>query len=478
MNSSYLGTLYNSIYDFCLANNINTELFVVGVDRINFSDVKSFNKLVENELDYLLPKMMLHDQEPVMYQQQKEKWDLFYYKLTKIDRRIIICHSELNSPELDALCLRYDAIPCYFFSNGILAQEWYGKYRYLPDLNKIYIKNKIPRLKYKFSCMNRLTGQQRLYRPILSKMLMDIVDHQDLMLSCNVIDPVDSTHVSARQDIMLPAHHRAILNSLSSMDTPITINVPEWDLADDLTLPNTSFDANRHFFENTFCHIATETLYYGTCLHLTEKSFRPIINRRPFILAGPPNSLEYLRNYGFKTFSGFWDESYDQETDGNKRLDKIRDLIQHINSMSFTEMEATLAKMDDILEYNFNHFYTGFAEKIDDELWINLELAVEQYHRQGTKPGWLLDRINQLSETELQQLIRDDQPGLDYYNLYSDIKYDDFQKSLTKQAVESKDWKFIDQNRISYLLAHEFKFKHDSSKDEILAAVMAFTNLT
>ena len=478
MNSSYLGTLYNSIYDFCLANNINTELFVVGVDRINFSDVKSFNKLVENELDYLLPKMMLHDQEPVMYQQQKEKWDLFYYKLTKIDRRIIICHSELNSPELDALCLRYDAIPCYFFSNGILAQEWYGKYRYLPDLNKIYIKNKIPRLKYKFSCMNRLTGQQRLYRPILSKMLMDIVDHQDLMLSCNVIDPVDSTHVSARQDIMLPAHHRAILNSLSSMDTPITINVPEWDLADDLTLPNTSFDANRHFFENTFCHIATETLYYGTCLHLTEKSFRPIINRRPFILAGPPNSLEYLRNYGFKTFSGFWDESYDQETDGNKRLDKIRDLIQHINSMSFTEMEATLAKMDDILEYNFNHFYTRFAEKIDDELWINLELAVEQYHRQGTKPGWLLERINQLSETELQQLIRDDQPGLDYHNRYLDIKYDDFQKSLTKQAVESKDWKFIDQNRISYLLAHEFKFKDDSSKDEILAAVMAFTNLT
>ena len=176
MNSSYLGTLYNSIYDFCLANNINTELFVVGDDRINFSAYK----LAESDLHYLLPKMMLHDQEPVMYQQQKEKWDLFYYKFAKIDRRIIICHSELNSPELDALCLRYDAIPCYFFSNGILAQEWYGKYRYLPDLNKIYIKNKIPRLKYKFSCMNRLTGQQRLYRPILSKMLMDIVDHQDL----------------------------------------------------------------------------------------------------------------------------------------------------------------------------------------------------------------------------------------------------------------------------------------------------------
>jgi len=477
MNSSYLGTLYNSIYDFCLANNINTELFAVGADRINFLNTKSLNTLVENEVDYLLPKMLLHDQEPVLYHQQKEKWDLYYYKFAKIDSRVMIFHSELNSPELDALCLRYDAIPCYFFSNGILAQEWYGKYRYLPDLNKIYIKNKIPRLKYKFSCMNRLVGQQRLYRPILSKMLMDIVDHQNLMLSCNVIDPVDSTHVSARRDIILPAHHRAILDSLSSMDTPITINVPEWDLADDLTIPNTSFDADRHFFENTFCHIATETLFYGTCLHLTEKSFRPIINRRPFILAGPPNSLEYLRNYGFKTFSDFWDESYDQETDGNKRLDKIRDLIQHINSMSFTEMEATLAKMYDILEYNFNHFYTGLAEKIDDEMWINLGSAVEQYHQQGLKPGWLLERINQLSETELQQLIRDDQPGLDHKSrTASEDEF--FQMRLTKQAVESKDWKFIDQNRISYLLAHEFKFKHDSSKDEILAAVMAFTNLT
>ncbi len=470
MNSSYLDTLYNSIYDFCLANNINTELFAVGADRLT----KSLNTLVENEVDYLLPKMLLHDQEPVLYYQQKEKWDLYYYKFAKIDSRSIIFHSELNSPELDALCLRYDAIPCYFFSNGILAQEWYGKYRYLPDLNKIYIKNKIPRLKYKFSCMNRLVGQQRLYRPILSKMLMDIVDPQDLMLSCNVIDPVDSIHVSTRRDIILPAHHRAILDSLSSMDTPITINVPDWDLADDLTIPNTSFDADRHFFENTFCHIATETLFYGTCLHLTEKSFRPIINRRPFILAGPPNSLEYLRNYGFKTFSDFWDESYDQETDGNKRLDKIRDLIQHINSMSFTEMEATLAKMDDILEYNFNHFYTGFAEKIDDEMWINLGSAVEQYHRQGLKPGWLLERINQLSETELQQLIRDNKPGLDH-KLSEELEDEFFEMRVTKQAVESKDWKFIDQNRISYLLAHEFKFKDDSSKEEILAAVIHLT---
>jgi len=134
MNSSYLDTLYNSIYDFCLANNINTELFAVGADRLT----KSLNTLVENEVDYLLPKMLLHDQEPVLYYQQKEKWDLYYYKFAKIDSRSIIFHSELNSPELDALCLRYDAIPCYFFSNGILAQEWYGKYRYLPDLNKIY----------------------------------------------------------------------------------------------------------------------------------------------------------------------------------------------------------------------------------------------------------------------------------------------------------------------------------------------------
>jgi hypothetical protein len=54
---------------------------------------------------------------------------------------------------------------------------------------------------------------------------------------------------------------------------------------------------------------------------LTEKALRPIACGQPFILAATPGSLQYLRSYGFKTFSGYIDETYDtiQEMQNNNK---------------------------------------------------------------------------------------------------------------------------------------------------------------
>jgi hypothetical protein len=35
----------------------------------------------------------------------------------------------------------------------------------------------------------------------------------------------------------------------------------------------------------------------------------------PFVIVGTRGSLEYLRSYGFRTFEGIWDESYDSAED-------------------------------------------------------------------------------------------------------------------------------------------------------------------
>ena len=273
------------------------------------------------------PVICYHDQEPMHFFEQKQSWEKFMIqKSTKFDNRSIILHSEKNSLELAAWVERFDSIPCYWFSNGALALEWYSKQRWEVNVDGYKKDMKINRLRYKFSCLNRLIGQQRIYRTVLSQRLSEIVDHNYLRLSCSRVDPYSKVHACDMDDFELPRHHIAALEKFRGEDDLLLINIIGSDINNG-EIKNASFDPGKEYFANVFCHIVTETLFYGSTLHLTEKSLRPFVNRRPFILVGPPSSLKYLQSYGFKNFAEFWDESYDDELDPHSRLDKILELV-------------------------------------------------------------------------------------------------------------------------------------------------------
>ena len=86
-----------------------------------------------------------------------------------------------------------------------------------------------------------------------------------------------------------------------------------------------------------------ETLFDDDRLQLTEKSLRPIACGQPFILAATHGSLQYLQNYGFKTFNDVFDESYDQIEDPVKRLKAIVALMVQISQWT-----------DDVRSYKIN----------------------------------------------------------------------------------------------------------------------------
>jgi hypothetical protein len=50
----------------------------------------------------------------------------------------------------------------------------------------------------------------------------------------------------------------------------------------------------------------------------------------PFVIVGTQGSLKYLRSYGFKTFGDLWDESYDDEPDDSKRIEKIAQYVETV----------------------------------------------------------------------------------------------------------------------------------------------------
>ena len=73
-------------------------------------------------------------------------------------------------------------------------------------------------------------------------------------------------------------------------------------------------------------------------LFLTEKIYQPILQYHPFIVAGCPGTLEYMRKYGYQTFPELFDESYDNEQDIKKRTKIIIDNIERICHMPTEEL--------------------------------------------------------------------------------------------------------------------------------------------
>ena len=113
----------------------------------------------------------------------------------------------------------------------------------------------------------------------------------------------------------------------------------------------------------------TETVYFGRRLHITEKTFKAIALEMPFVLVAPAHSLEYLREYGFKTFASVFDESYDKETDDFVRVEKVTKLLKDLDNLSVKERQEIHRACLPIVEHNYNHFYYG---GLTDILWPEL----------------------------------------------------------------------------------------------------------
>lgn len=108
------------------------------------------------------------------------------------------------------------------------------------------------------------------------------------------------------------------------------------------------------YYETSFCSIVTETYFYGSNTYfLTEKTFKPIAHKHPFILAGTANSLGLLHDMGYKTFHTIWDESYDTETCDSTRMYKLWNLIQDICKMSQKDLQEMSRACKYICNYNY-----------------------------------------------------------------------------------------------------------------------------
>jgi hypothetical protein len=109
------------------------------------------------------------------------------------------------------------------------------------------------------------------------------------------------------------------------------------------------------FYTKSFAFAYCESRPYSPRGELSEKTIHPILAMKPFVPFASRYFLKNLRRLGFKTFSEFWDESYDEIEDNGDRLDAFLDVIHFICSQDLATLKDWGRKMNTILEHNRLH---------------------------------------------------------------------------------------------------------------------------
>lgn len=319
-------------------------------------------------------KILMHDQEPffdshadlyrntldrrkkIHVSKHASSAELLQFRL-KSGKVPIICHSELGSKDIE--CLEKNLfISCYYWWHGMIARDWFRHWQWHSDL----VNKDFDSYSYRFLFYCRATDGTRSYR---SK----ILDELRKFSHCVKHDWNNTA--------LIPPEYSATIDIKDALESAV--------------------------------HVVAETLFETEKIYLTEKVFKPMVMNQPFILYGPPGSLRYLHDYGFRTFPALIDESYDLIVDHNQRLDFINYQIKKLSEMPEVEFRRRIADCVDSVKHNNQRFYSSdFQNLLINEMHSNMQNALAtQKNLEKDFPGgshfWVLDRLLQkgIPRTEL-----------------------------------------------------------------------------
>jgi hypothetical protein len=308
------------------------------------------------------------DQEPIQLSIHLPTFLSFNSRTIKNERdgktKKFLVSSETDSDNLDYICKAYGLQPFYYFFHGWAALDWYRGY----DRTFLITPPDQRYIKKTFFSANRIIGGERSHR-VIQLYFFQLFDLMHNHISAPLICPVENKHI---RDIAEFYKHRwpdnnngtaGIVSTISQMDLPRM-----FPGEDTQRMSSCWLDQFELCAESMIYHVS-ETVYFGRRKHLTEKTFKPIALGMPFVLSAPAGSLQYLRQYGFKTFDSIWDESYDQVQDDTKRIFCLSQLLKTLDQQSEQEKNQMFKNCIPIIEHNWNHFYNGGFEKI---LWAEL----------------------------------------------------------------------------------------------------------
>lgn len=248
----------------------------------------------------------------------------------------ILLHSELNSPELKKYESTGSFQGAFWWSHAVIARDWYRFAEFDQRL-----KPTEPQTLFLSYC--RDTSGNRSYR----RDFLDLTQQYNIQEHCQ-FQSFDGKSVDS----------------------------------------NASAIYNVEDFNHTAISVVLETVF-DQRIHLTEKILRAIACGHPFMLAAGPGSLKFLRSYGFHTFHGYIDESYDDINDPVDRLAAIVKEMKRIADLPQLQKNQLIDVLRGIAAHNKQRFFSReFYQQIIDQLGRNVETAFEIHGNQLNLDLW------------------------------------------------------------------------------------------
>jgi hypothetical protein len=311
------------------------------------------------ELHYIF----FHDQEPIHLDIHKPLFDEVHTRNLDLNNtqgpvKSAIITSEQNSDTVDRVCEQYNWKHFYYFFHGWASLDWYRGY----DKTYLIPPYQTRKINKTFIAPNRIIAGKRLHR-------LNVLYHifknnmHDNWISCPAVCPVENISIVDAAKPLLstyPDIQDVFASQVLPIDFPGETGAPMHSCW--LSLFDQAADS--------LLYLVTETVADGRRHHITEKTFKPIAMGMPFVLVATQGSLEYLRSYGFKTFEGIWDESYDNEPDDTKRIERIASLLKSLDELTVEGKRDLFEMALPVIQHNWNHFYNGGFEAV---LWTELQ---------------------------------------------------------------------------------------------------------
>ena len=137
-------------------------------------------------------------------------------------------------------------------------------------------------------------------------------------------------------------------------------------------------------YRRSWFSLVTESDFSGGGMRrFTEKLLKPIVNLHPFVVFGNPGTLALLRDWGFETFSAYFDESYDLETCKEARMEAVMRTMSILCDQTLSRWRDLHRDMQPLLEANFHHLM-GLADRFRSDLAPAVIAEVENHLNAGS----------------------------------------------------------------------------------------------
>ena len=248
----------------------------------------------------------------------------------------------------------------YYFFHGFASLDWFRGF-YSLNYNKTVQTN----YQFDFVSFNRLIINDRSYRCYFISLLVEKKLINKGQISFGSVDDQNTWN-----NEVICANTKLSKNAITHINKHLPLLNKSLIIDSEDIKGCASADIPR-CIDNSFWHIVTETVFYYNKLHLTEKIFKPIVMKQPFMLIAAPGNLAYLKSYGFKTFDSIIDESYDTIPNPDSRLEAVVDQLSWYCNLPSSKKLDVIKAIEPIVEYNFHWFFNEFKHIIALELIDN-----------------------------------------------------------------------------------------------------------